>query len=260
MLLGRTKKRKRKFTLKSKHPRRIEQQFKNKLQRQIAFISREINSRLMPLLKKRNDSVEDEILLVMDRITQIINEMVNNPDDIADAVELNKVDELAKTIGVDLFAQTAVTDYSEIKRVWVANAQRLITKMNTEYIDRVMGIVNRGFSDGVRHEVLAKQIRESTGVSMRKAALIARNEIGNINSQITIKRNQELGIKEYIWRTARGERVRGNPSGLYPKASPSHYDREGKTYSYKKGAGARDRHPGNGINCRCFTESIIIFD
>ena len=260
-LLAGRKKKKRKFTLKSKYPKRIEQQYKKKLQQSIAKITRQINSDLIPLLKKRNDSIEDDILRAIDKILNSVNTgLTVNAEDIAAAVEANKVDELAKTIGVDLFAKTASMDFSEIIRVWAANQQLLITKMTSDYISRVSSITSAGFKEGLTHKVVAKEIRSATGINMRKAALIARNEIGNLNGQITVKRNQDLGIKAYIWRTARDERVRGNPSGLYPKANPNHHKREGKTYSFKEGAGARDKHPAYGINCRCFAESVIVFD
>jgi len=256
-LLSKRKRRRKTARLKSRYPKRIERQYRAMLRRVISRIAVQINKELMPLLKQRSDSVEDDIQTVLDRIEQSLNGYQIDPEQIARAVESDKIDELAKAIGVDLFAKSAGIDFSEIIRVWVAQNTRLITKMTNEYIQRVAQTVNAGFVGGLRHEEVSREIKRATGITWRKAALIARNEIGNLNAQVTIKRNQELGVKSYIWRTAHDERVRGNPSGLYPKATPSHYDRDGKTYSYKKGAGYRDRHPGLGIQCRCTMESII---
>jgi SPP1 gp7 family putative phage head morphogenesis protein len=259
-LLTRRKRRRKKVRLKSRYPKKIERQYQAMLRRMIKIIETRIKKELMPLLKQRSDSIEDDIQAVIDRIEQSIDAMQISPDEIAAAIEQDKIDELAKVIGVDLFAKTAGVDFSEIVKVWVAQNTRLITKMNREYIERVATAINAGFVEGLRHEEIAKEIKRAAGITWRKAALIARNEVGNLNAQITKKRNEDLGVTHYIWRTARDERVRGNPAGLYPKAKPSHWKRDGKRYGYKAGAGKKDRHPGLGIQCRCTMESIIDLD
>ena len=256
-LLANRRRRRKKVRIKSRYPRKIERKYQAMLRREIKRLNDEIKKRLIPLLKTRNDTVEDDINAVISQLEDSITNSNVNPEEIARAVQNDKIEELTKAIGVDLFAKTAGIDFSEIVKVWIAQNTRIITKMSRDYIERVAASVNNGFVEGLRHEEIAVQIRKATGITWRKAGLIARNEIGNLNAQITKKRNEDIGIKEYKWRTSHDERVRGNPSGLYPNANPSHYARDGKTYSYKKGAGARDRHPGLGIQCRCTMESII---
>jgi len=101
-------------------------------------------------------------------------------------------------------------------------------------------------------------IRKVDKFISKRSKFIARNEIGNLISTIDNDLASVAGIKEYYWRSSEDERVRGNPSGKYPKAKPDHYARNGFRYSIVKGAGSHDTHPGKGILCRCTAEFIIV--
>lgn len=84
----------------------------------------------------------------------------------------------------------------------------------------------------------------------------------------------------FFWKTRRDNRVVGNPSGLYPKASNkdihgNHFKRQGKFYFYKntwvtknrlidsskvEWAEFDDGMPGEPIGCRCYAENIYDFE
>lgn len=258
--LGNRKRKKRKFRLKSKISKRSERKYRNRLMLVIADLDREIKEQVLPLLKRRNDSIVDDVYAALDRLRGLSAYSNINVQSFANMIQRDKINELEKTIGVDLFSRLATFDFSDIMGAWVAENTSLISAMSTQYIARVSSEISEGLKLGLRYEEIAEKLTKASGISINKAKLIARNEISNLNGQITVKRNQDLGIKEYKWRTSRDERVRGNPSGLYPKAVPSHFDREGKTYSFKDGAAGLDKHPGYGIQCRCTAESIIIFE
>ncbi len=94
-------------------------------------------------------------------------------------------------------------------------------------------------------------------VAADRAELIAVDQVGKLYGQVNAKRQQDLGVTEFIWRTVGDERVRGNPGGLYPKATPSHWDRDSKTYRYDdppKGKSGEKELPGVPIRCRCSAE------
>ena len=74
-------------------------------------------------------------------------------------------------------------------------------------------------------------------------------------TQLDEERNKELGIDTAIWRNMQDSRVRGNPNGLYPKAKPSHWKREGKEFKWSEGIDGE--LPGEPIQCRCFAQSVI---
>jgi SPP1 gp7 family putative phage head morphogenesis protein len=124
------------------------------------------------------------------------------------------------------------------------NAQ-LITKMTQEELERVSGIVERGLASGTRFTEIQKEIKESFGISERKARLIARDQTAKLNANLTELRQREIGVEEYVWATALDERVR-----------PSHKLNEGKTFRWDKPP--KTGHPGFEINCRC--QAIAVMD
>jgi SPP1 gp7 family putative phage head morphogenesis protein len=132
---------------------------------------------------------------------------------------------------------------------------RLIQTVPSRYFSEIEGVLYRGAQQGLSHTSVKKQIAERFGVSRNRAKVIARDQVGKLNSQLTQLRHQALGIKKYRWRTVGDERVRGNPSGLSPKATPSHWSREGKVFSWA--SPPQDGHPGQPIQCRCVPEPIL---
>ncbi|MGL5282428.1 MAG: minor capsid protein [Plesiomonas shigelloides] len=138
---------------------------------------------------------------------------------------------------------------------WVVDNTSMIDDLQSTYLLRIQRAVSDGYVKGQPYTEIAKGIQKETGIAWRRAKNIARDQIGTLNGLVTKHRDEELGVDEFIWRTMRDARVRGNPSGLYPKARPSHFAREGKSYSWKEGAGGE--FPGTPILCRCYAEAVI---
>jgi SPP1 gp7 family putative phage head morphogenesis protein len=132
---------------------------------------------------------------------------------------------------------------------------KLIKSIPSKYFDEIEQLVMGGVRAGRRVEDLASDIEQRFGVSESRAALIARDQVGKFNGELTRHRHEDLGLQRYRWRNARDERVRGNPSGLYPKASHSHWGREGQIYSYDQPP--PDGNPGQPIQCRCWAEPVF---
>ncbi len=109
-------------------------------------------------------------------------------------------------------------------------------------------------------EGIAPELERVFGFSEDRAKRIARDQVGKFYGEVAAARQKELGITRFIWRTVKDERVRGDPGGLYPKADPSHYDLEGKTFSYDDLPEVMDGQtglPGQAINCRCYAEPVF---
>ena len=119
-----------------------------------------------------------------------------------------------------------------------------------------------------------KEIRKlDTQIEGWRARLIARDQVGKLNGALTKRRMSDAGIDKYTWMTANDERVRGNPSGPWKNAVPSHYimnnmvcrwddntvysDDKGKTWKPRTGK-MPIAIPGQPISCRC--GSIPFFD
>lgn len=137
---------------------------------------------------------------------------------------------------------------------WVTNNELLIQDLQEEYLTRIQKSVASGYTTGKTNREIAKDIEKATGITWRRANTIARNEVGNLNAEINQQRSKELGIEKGIWRTMRDTRVRGNPGGLYPKARPSHFANEGKTFELDKGLNGE--LPGGPINCLPYSSKV----
>lgn len=131
----------------------------------------------------------------------------------------------------------------------------LIKSIPSRYFSEIQALVMRSVGAGRRPEDIASEIRERFKVSESRAVLIARDQVGKFNGQLTRARQEDLGLGRYRWRTAMDERVRGNPDGKYPNSRPSHFAREGKPYSWDKPP--KGGHPGEAINCRCWAEPVF---
>lgn len=125
----------------------------------------------------------------------------------------------------------------------------LITSLAADKVQRVERVLAE--HAGARVEELADHIRDATGVTESRAALVARDQVLKANSQVTQARHQAAGVTEYVWRTSRDERVRDRHRELdgtrHPYAFPPVVDlRSG-----------RRAHPGGDYQCRCTAEPVI---
>lgn len=108
---------------------------------------------------------------------------------------------------------------------------------------------------------LTKRLQDIGGITKKRAKFIARDQTSKLTGNLNQARMQENGIDEYIWRTARDERVVGTPGGKYPKGTRghgNHYEREGETFSWS--SPPSDGHPGQAYNCRCYAEPKLNID
>src|SRR6185436_18478971 len=91
----------------------------------------------------------------------------------------------------------------------------------------------------------AKDIEERYGVSESKAKMLARDQVGKFNGELTRVRQGRLGVKSFIWRTSQDERVRD-----------SHEEKEGETYEWENPP-VDTGIPGADYQCRCTAEPVI---
>lgn len=136
---------------------------------------------------------------------------------------------------------------NELVDMWTAENARLITSIPEQFFGEVEGIASRGLMDGTLTDDLGEQIERAYGVSERRAQLIARDQVGKLNGDLTMYRQTTTGIESYIWSTSKDQRVR-----------PDHADREGREYRWD--TPPSDGHPGKPIYCRCVALPVIDLD
>ncbi|MDR1399405.1 MAG: minor capsid protein [Treponema sp.] len=125
-----------------------------------------------------------------------------------------------------------------------------------QYIAQVNDLTEKAVTSGLSVKQLAKQILSlDDKIKKSKANLIARDQIGKLNGEITQRRMESVGLTMYIWSTSGDERVRPShemmDGGLCRWSDPSVYsDDGGKTWKPRP-SGAVTQHPGFDIQCRC---------
>lgn len=151
-------------------------------------------------------------------------------------------------LGVDVYRSEPWL--ATAQKNWVAQNSALIKTVPEQYMAKVETTIRQGVMQGKSVKALAEEIEKVGNVTKKRAMVIARDQTGKANAEMAQARQEDLGIKDYTWVTSHDERVRGNPAGRYPGANPSHYAREGKTFSWKEPP--EGGHPGMPIQCRCF--------
>ena len=173
-----------------------------------------------------------------------------------------------------------------VKR-WVAENVNLIKGLSDDYIKQINHAVTSGITEGQTAEALGKQLTKinkefitgrreiiknkagepilRNGKPMFKRVqsrsdLIARDQIGKLNGQYTRKRQEDVGIETYFWRTAGDERVRSRHRPLDGMLCrwddvTVYSDDGGKTWKSRSSIGAIELHPGQDVQCRCQGEA-----
>lgn len=199
------------------------------------------------IVEERFDDWADKVAALIQAVTGKFKEQTPSPERIARNVgyktqEFNK-NQFGKVvrsvIGVDVL----------ISEPWLGAELNSFTKENISLIEnipqqsltQIEGAVQRGIRQGASAAVIKREIVEKLGMAERRAEIIARDQVGKLNGQLTHFRQKEVGIDQYTWRTAQDERTR-----------PSHAAREGVVYSWNDSP-----RPGEESLCRCYAEPIV---
>jgi uncharacterized protein with gpF-like domain len=127
----------------------------------------------------------------------------------------------------------------------------LIKSIPAEYLTQIQGHVMRSVAAGRDMGYLAKVLKEQFGVTKRRAALIARDQNEKATAVVVKTRQQEAGITQAIWRHS--------AAGRHPRPGHVKAGRDNLVYNVAEGAFIDGEWiwPGELINCRCFSRSII---
>lgn len=151
----------------------------------------------------------------------------------------------AAALGVDITPLLADPKWAARIDGFVHENVALVESLGRSTLGELEKMITRALADGRRAEALGAEIAKRWGIAERHARLIARDQIGKLNGQITRARHEELGIARFRWLTMRDPRVR-----------PRHRPMEGKVFAYV-GKGAPPFFPGQEICCRCGEEPVF---
>ncbi len=241
----------------------------------------DVGQQLLPVLKIGQpqyviDSVTDEVTAILERLNKkYSSSAVLSFADTTASTMVNEVGRsnaerfdksIEATTGVNLGGVITSENLTDFVDLNINTNVSLIKSLPEEYFKQIEVIVNNGLTQGTRYSTIEKQIVALTGSAnsglRKRIKTIATDQVQTINAQINLRRSDALGIKKGIWRTAEDEKVRGNPSGLYPNAKPSHFKLNGKEFDLAKGMKVNGQYiwPGIPVNCRCSYSPVIVLE
>lgn len=118
---------------------------------------------------------------------------------------------------------------------------QLIRSIGDDAAMNIERLVQDAVSRGTSTRALAKQISEQAGIAKRRAATIARDQVGKLNGNISRVRMSQAGMNKYKWQTMEDKRVR-----------PKHVALNGEIRTWEQSP-----IPGEEILCRCSPMSIF---
>lgn len=186
-------------------------------------------------LRRAYEDIDRQARIIAKSLTEEVNE--TNKKRFYNAME--------SAVGINLRNVLQSEDLEDIMFATTRENVALIKTIPEEYFKKLETIVFTGTTQGRAATSMINQIREVGKVTENRARLIARDQTSKLNSALNQQRAQNLGVEEYIWRTAGDERVR-----------PSHASKNGKRFRWDdppKDTG----HPGQDIQCRCVAQPII---
>lgn len=121
---------------------------------------------------------------------------------------------------------------------WVRVNAELIRSQPEEISQRIAAIVREMVPAGSRWETIARRLEDEQGISQRRAALIARDQVGKYNGDCNRTQQQAAGFSHYEWIGVMDNRER-----------PTHVALQHSIWSWD--APPPIGHPGEPIQCRC---------
>jgi SPP1 gp7 family putative phage head morphogenesis protein len=158
--------------------------------------------------------------------------------------------------GIHVNLPTSASWWNNMKNSWAQDNYTLITSNAKKYVSKINTLTEQAIVNGMSPKKLKDEIYKATeGLTQKHCKLIARDQMGKLNGNITEAQMQEIGLDYYVWSTAFDDRVRDSHAAMegllcrWDDASVCSYD-GGKTWVDRPSA-AVQLHPGQDIQCRC---------
>ena len=128
---------------------------------------------------------------------------------------------------------------------------QLIRSIPSQYLTGVQSAVWSSVRAGADMATLSKRLQDEYGSTVKRAALIARDQNNKAKATIETTRRLQLGITHAIWQHSSG--------GVEPR--PTHVAMDGIAFELKKGMYDSEEKgyvlPGQLVNCRCTSRAVI---
>lgn len=189
----------------------------------------------------RADDALTDLIRVVELVQRAVDETLPiNEGEIQGVAEA--VDTFATAQQAEVFARVAAIDIftpelaTGLYRDFITANVDLITSIDARFFADIQTAVTDAVRTGRSTAELRKEVQARYSVSRSRAELIARDQIGKFNGQVTEYRQRSVGIAKYMWSTSGDERVR-----------ESHKELDGKIFEWSKPPA--EGHPGEDFQC-----------
>ena len=140
-------------------------------------------------------------------------------------------------------------DYEKIRQIWVNQNIELIHSIDRRTLESIRYALSENIIRAVDRKILIEELTESimhmAEVNEKRAALIACDQVGKLNSQLVQLELMSQGVEKYKWQTMEDSRVRKQHQA---------YNQKDFSWSEPPDGG----HPGWSYRCRC--TAIPLYD
>lgn len=166
----------------------------------------------------------------------------------------NFLSNISVGLGIKLGADYDAPNINSFLKLKAMEHTSLIKNLRDDTLQKIESEVLQSFNNGEHPQLLAKRLNDRFLIGRKRAKLIARNEIKNLNAQLSAKRFENAGIEFAVWVTANdGDRVR-----------VTHRPLNGMVYMIGVGLPVVNQgkrvyiQPAEEINCRCRAKPIFL--
>lgn len=269
----------------------LERQYSAMIMQYVSLFKKEFEDHVLSYLSQISLSAQSEGLTLRDSwddtLEQLMttfnigltkatnfNQLQNDLRIIASNVNQNNSEQLSQVIrkmfNIDLLAHEPWL--KSTMNSFVKEGVSLITNISQKTQNDLTGLIQRDIKLGKRFETIKKEIMGTNlkpGVFDKlstRAELIARDQVGKLNGQMSRMRQKDIGIEFYVWRTSGDERVRQSHAVLDGKYCSWNDDTvyadtlqdaiDGK-WKKRNSIGAFIGQPGQDYQCRCYAEPVF---
>lgn len=218
----------------------------------IAALIRERHGSLPSRIKK--DDAIDDLADALARIKEILGHEFSDAElqhialamglAVETVVRANSQSLAEQLLGKSMGKITLPPSYTDLLKLKAKENVQLIKTLPDRHFASLQSSVLSAITQGTRVEDIEEMIDSRFNSMKANAELIARDQVGKLNGQLTEMSQTDLGVKEYVWRTAGDDRVRG-----------THAHNNGLIFSWNDPPPTG--HPGEDFQCRCYAEPII---
>lgn len=203
----------------------------------------------------RTDDAIDDLAAALVRVKELLGQEFTDIDlyNIALAMGLSvetviraNAQRHAEQVFGDLAGRVSLPpSYTDLLKIKAKENVQLIKTLPDRHFSSLQSSVLSAITQGTRVEDIEDMIDDRFSSMTANAELIARDQVGKLNGQLTEMAQTDLGVTQYVWRTAGDDRVRS-----------SHSHHEGQIFSWTEPP-ADSGHPGQDYQCRCYAEPIL---